>query len=169
MHIEVGPIGRLSTGHVLDVNKKGFEEALRMHDPQLYVKWNPKKLRGWGCWEIRRRPNFKVPVDYSVTHSGDTIFRMEYKENNLLHHVLDCAFLNYDQIRKIKEIDTWTNADHFVHDLDYKERKQQEEVQAKAKKELAYAIKQNKKVFEAFRELVQSGHNPARIVLGEDI
>lgn len=154
---------------MLDVNKKAFTEVLQRYDKQLYVRWNPKKLRGWGCWEIRRRPEFKSPVDYTPTGDGNYIVRMEYKEIDVLHHVLDCAFLNYDQIRKIKEMDTWNNKDHFVHDLEYKERVQMQKVQDRADAELDYAFKHYKKEFDDFREMVRSGKNPGRIVLGLDV
>lgn len=168
MRVKIGPTGRLSKGHVLDVNVKPFEEALRAHDRDLYVKWNPNKLRGWGCWEIRRKPLYKIPTDI-VRHEGMTIVRLEAVENEMLHHVLDCAFLNYDQIRKIKEMDTWTNPDHFLNDLEYKETTQRNEILQRAKDELAYSIKQHKSVFAHFRDLVQSGKNPARIVMGADV
>jgi hypothetical protein len=61
--ISVGPVGSVSIGHVLDCNKKAFEAALTAYDPLLYVKWNPKKMRGHGVWEIRRKPEFYSAVD----------------------------------------------------------------------------------------------------------
>lgn len=160
-----GPTGRLIKGHVLDVDRKKFEEALRRHDPQLYTRWNPNKVRGWGCWEIRRKPDYNSIVEIAK-FGGNTILRLEPAEVDVMHHVLDCAFLNYDQIRKIKEMDTW-RPDHWIHDLEYGEEQRRQAMRVKAQEELKYAMKQNKRAFQDFKELVRSGHNPARIMAGK--
>lgn len=162
--IWLAPTGKISTGNVLDVAKGPFLQALKDHDSQLYIKWNPNKLRGWGCWEIRRLPNTKSAVEV-VEFEGNTYTRVEYKENNLVHHVLDCAFLNYDQLRKIKQMDTWQygQGKGFVDALETREkeyvaRKRQEAVEARK-----YAAKQFKREINDFKEMVQSGLNPAVI------
>lgn len=160
--IKLAPTGRLSTGHVLDVAKRPFERALQDFDSQLYVEWNPKKLKGWGCWEIRRMPAYKSIVE--TAQIGDTtIVRLEYLENDVENHVLDCAFLNYDQLRKIKSMDTW-NKNHWINDLEYHEQQNREKQREAARKEFAYTLKQNKRVFGELKELVRSGKNIHRIL-----
>ena len=162
MLIAVNPTGRLIKGHVLDVAVKPFERALKDYDEQLYVEWNPKKLKGWGCWEIRRKPDYKSVVE-TATYKDFTIVRLEHLEQDIVNHVLDCAFLNYDQLRKIKEMDAY-NPEHWIHDLEYHENKRRAEKYYEARKELSYALKQNKRVFRQLKEMVQSGQNPARIL-----
>lgn len=166
MHIKVGPVGAVSRGHVLDTSVKPFEAALKAYDPYLYVKWNPKKLKGHGCWEIRRSPEKKRPVEvYEM--DGFTLVRAEYKENNILNHVLDCGYLNYDALRKIKEMDTWSDS-HWVHDIDYLESKKREKIQVDAIEELKYAIRYNRKAFQDYMELVKSGMSPHQILTQGD-
>lgn len=162
--IWVGPSGNICAGHVLDVRKGPFERALKDYDSQLYVKWNPKKLKGWGCWEIRRRPNLKSIVEV-VEFEGKTYTRLEYRENNLIHHVLDCAFLNYDQLNKIQRIDTWKKSDgkNFVDDLETQEREYVAKKTAEAKASRQDAAKHYKREIKDLKELVQSGMNPALI------
>jgi len=75
------PPGKLIRGHVLDVAVGPFTQALHELDKQLYVKWNPFKLRGFGCWEIRRKPNRKVAV-FKGTFEGADYYNLEYVENN---------------------------------------------------------------------------------------
>ena len=98
-------VGKLCKGHVLDVNPKQFQRALQSYDKQLYITWNPKKLKGNGCWEIRRKPEFNSALDI-VELDDVKIIKVGPYENQLVHHIMDCAFLNYDQIRKLKEMDT---------------------------------------------------------------
>ena len=150
--IFAGPTGNLIKGHVLDCNLEHMQQALKDLDDLLYIKWNPKKLKGWGCWEIRRRPNEKRPVAvYDL--DGNTLVRAEYVENPLVNHILDCAFLNYDVIRKLKTMDTW-NKDHWIHDPDYHIAKAQEKAEDKAVDAMNYAIKQNKRAIRDFMELL---------------
>lgn len=161
-NIFVGPVGSVCKGNVLDVNVKAFENTLKFYDPLLYIKWNPRKLRGWGCWEIRRKPSEKRPVDYAPIEGG-TIVRYEAAENDLVNHVLDCAFLNYDALRKLKEMDTY-NKDHWWHDSEYILAKKQEAAEAKAIEELKYNIRYNRNAINQFMELVRSGMNPAQVL-----
>jgi len=162
MLVHLGPTGRLAKGHVLDVAVKPFEQALKDYDKNLYIEWNPYKLKGWGCWEIRKLPVEKSVVD-TVTYHGNTIVRIEYLENDVANHVLDCAFLNYDQLRKIKEMDTWRD-DHWIHDIEYREQKAREERRNAVREELTYALKQHKGVFRELKERVRSGQNAAKIL-----
>lgn len=160
--IYVGPTGNTVRGDVLDVNVKAFERALKHYDPLLYVTWNPKKIRGWGCWEIRRKPTYKTAI-YQGTWKGQSFFRLHEVEFKTIHHVLDCAFLNYDALRKLKEMDAF-NKDHWIHDLEYRERKQAEQVRAKALENLRYNLKQEKTAMRDILEAVKSGVNPAQIL-----
>lgn len=158
-----GPTGRLVRGHVLDVDKQGFDEALRFYDKNLYTVWNPHKLGGWGCWEIRRLPTKKSMV-YRGSHQGASFYDLEYVENDLIHHVLDCAFLNYDALRKLKEMDTWGNR-QWTHDLERREEEHRETVKRKADEARKYALKQNRSVTRDLYEAVRSGIHPAQILL----
>lgn len=160
----LGPVGQVSKGHVLDVAEKPFVRALKDYDKQLYVKWNPKKLKGHGCWEIRRRPDMKS-VKEVIAFKGNTYTVVEYRENNLIHHVLDCAFLNYDQLRKIQEMDVFANPTgrHVVDEIEHQEREYAEAQRQKAAEATKYAIKHYRKEMKDFKEMVQSGLNPASI------
>src|SRR5690242_6715826 len=97
----VGPTGSLIKGNVLDCNLKHFQSALQGYDPDLYVKWNPRKLQGWGCWEIRHKPRESQVVALEE-FNGATYVVIDKQESNVIHHVLDCGYLNYDALRKIK-------------------------------------------------------------------
>lgn len=160
--VKIAPVGKLIEGHVLDVSKKPFLRALKDYDKQLYVKWNPNKLKGWGCWEIRRKPELSTPV-YKGSYRGVKFYKYEYKEYQDIHHVLDSAFLNYDLLRKLKEMDTW-RSDHWINDLEYHEQKVKEKIQSERKKELQYSVKQNRKAIRDMMEMVKSGIHPARIL-----
>lgn len=158
--IWLGPVGSVSKGHVLDVAVKPFERALKDYDPMLYVRWTPQKLKGHGCWEIRRKPESLAIVDY-VQYKGGTFFKLDYAENDLVANVLDCAFLNYDQLRKIKEMDTWSiGPQQWISDMERSEEQYRESRKAKAKEEIKYAAKEFKREIRDFKEFVLSGNNP---------
>lgn len=162
MKIWHAPLGKLIQGHVLDVNVKKFTEALQHYDEKLYVKWNPKKLRGHGCWEIRRKPNRKTQVFRGVWN-GMIFYELRDVEFNDIHHVLDCAFLNYDAIRKLKEMDTW-NVKNFSVDLEKREEEARAKIQAKALDEFKYTLKQHKSLAHDIYEAVRSGVDLGRLV-----
>lgn len=156
----LAPTGSVVEGHVLDVAKKPFERALKDYDSQLYVRWNPKKLKGWGCWEIRRKPESQTIVDF-VEWKGTTVFKLGYREVDLVANILDCAFLNYDQLRKIREMDTWQiGPKQWLADRDYAEKQHKAAITAKRKEELKYAAKEYKREIRDFKEFVLSGNNP---------
>lgn len=159
--ILMGPCGNIIKGHVLDVNQKKFNEALRTHDPLLYTRWNPNKLRGHGCWEIRRRPEFTTITDV-CEYEGKLIFRLEPQEFDLVHHVLDAAFLNYDQLRKLKEMDTFQygSASAWQDAMDRKRRDAKELAMQKALQARKEAAKTFKKEIQSFKEFVRGGGNP---------
>lgn len=163
MNIWHKPTGWTIRGHVLDVNVAAFNRALKQYDKQLYTVWNPHKMRGWGCWEIRRLPNQKM-VTYQCTHEGNTFFKLEYVETDIIHHVMDCAFLNYDAIRRLKEIDAWNNP-NWVADLERREETFRQRELERRQADLKYSIKQNKTVARDFMEAVRSGVTPAQILL----
>jgi hypothetical protein len=162
------PTGKLVRGNVLDVSLKPFLRALQDYDKQLYVEWNPAKLRGWGCWEIRRLPTQKTAV-YQGTHKGMSFFKLIYLESRLTHHVLDCAFLNYDVLNHLKKIDMvevikasgYASLDELV-EARTKEAKERRLADASAN--LQYAIKQNKSAMSEFYEMVRSGIHPAQVL-----
>lgn len=162
--ISVGPVGQISKGHVLDCNKKAFERALRNHDPLLYVTWNPKKMRGHGCWEIRRKPEFYSAVD--VAELPDCyVVKLGLYENPMVHHVLDCAFLNYDQLRKIQEMDTWRYGDAKTWQdmIEQKTLDRQAHELSQGMKRRAEAAKEFKQQIRAMKEYVLGGGNPHNI------
>lgn len=146
--IFTAPTGKVIAGHVLDVNRRAFDQALRFYDKQLYTKWNPKKMRGWGCWEIRRKPDTGT------------------REYDFIHHILDCAYLNYDQLRKLKKMDTWEKggSDQWLSSLETWEREALVKEKIRKQEAMAYAAKQYKTEIRAFKEMILSGVNPARIV-----
>jgi hypothetical protein len=164
--ILMGPTGKTIQGHVLDVNRRAFEQTMRfsLNDPFLYTKWNPRKLNGWGCWEIRRRPEFNSALDI-CEYEGKLIFQVGPKEYDLVHHVLDCAFLNYDAIRKLKEMDTWQygDASQWQDEVERRTRDRQERERENAKKEVRSMTEYFRKEIRGFREALRSGVNPASI------
>jgi len=162
--IRVGPVGRVASGHVLDCNKRGFDQALRAYDPMLYTVWNPKKCKGHGCWEIRRRPEFNSAVDV-VEYEGAIIIKVGPHEVDLVHQVLDCGFLNYDALRKLKEMDAWQYGTTSQY-LDLMDRKTQDKKEQELSDQVAYrrdAARYFKKQIRALKQFVLDGGNPHEI------
>jgi hypothetical protein len=162
------PTGRLVSGHVLDVSLKPFERALKDYDSQLYVKWNPRKCGGWGCWEIRRRPN-EMRAVYQGSHKGTAYFKLMYVENRDVHHVLDAAFLNYDALRKIQEMDLFrmvkdSGYGSFDELLEVKAKEAKTQQLERADSTLRYAIKNNGSAMRDFLNMVRSGIHPAEVL-----
>jgi hypothetical protein len=159
------PTGGVIKGHVLDCAIGPLSEKLRDYDAQLYVKWNPKKLKGWGCWEIRRRPE-EMKVSEVEVFGGNTFVKLAYVENNLVNHVLDVPFLNYKILEKLKDMDQWKDDSRgadFNKRADYLEAKYDEKVEQHAEDEKNYMIKQHKSQIRDFKEYVLSGGNPYRL------
>lgn len=157
--------GKIIQGHVLDASRAPLEEALRDYDPQLRLQWNPTKLRGWGCWEVRRRPDEKRIVE-AFHFEGMDIGVLEYKELNMINHVMDVPFLNYNIIDKLKKMDSWQTSykgKNFTNDVDYAEAKYDEKIDEKSSQEMSYNLKQHKKEIRYLMDYVLSGKNPARI------
>jgi hypothetical protein len=162
LHITVGPTGNTVTGNVFDVNPKSFEKLLKDYDELLYIKWNPKKKDGMGCWEIRRRPDRKTAV-HAGTYQGQDIYELKYVEYKLIHHVLDVPSLGYDTLAYLKSIDTFNEKD-WVGNFNYTSDRKIAEAKAKANAELRYNISQFKKEFSAWRAELASGANPHHIL-----
>ncbi len=159
--IEVGPTGKTVTGDVLDVKKSALERRLKHYDPQLYLHWNPTKRRGYGCWEVRRRPNLKSAVVIGP-YQGGTLVDLQYVEIPLIAHVLDVPHLSYQVLDKVTAMDTWT-VRNWVDKLENAEKENREKVQADLLKERSYNLKQFKGELKIFRELILSGTNPAEL------
>lgn len=161
----IKPTGKIIRGHVLDCAVGPLVERLRDYDPQLYVRWNPKKLRGWGLWEVRRRPNLKSVKD-AVKYKGVVYQLIDYVENDFESHVIDVPFLNYDIILKLKDMDTWTistDAEKFSNEMDYRDKQSKEKIEADANSERRYAIKQHKSMVRDLMDYTLSGGDPSRI------
>lgn len=158
MEIKINRLGNTIEGHVLDVRKEPFLRALKDLDSRLYIKWNPEKNAGNGCWEIRIKPTKKVPV-YKTTLNGVKYFELEYVEDNLIHHILDVPCLNYRVITRLREMDAYAQKD-WLENMDYQAEKALIEKENKADAERRYLVKENKKYFRELQELVQSGYNP---------
>lgn len=160
--VKTQPLGKIITGDVLDVNPKHFEKELKRYDSQLYLRWNPNKLKGWGNWEIRRIPNMKSLVKVGQ-FQGYTLMSPEYVELDIVSHVLDVAILNYKALEKIKSMDTFGDK-NWVANLDYKAKVYKEEHDRKAKQELKYSIQQHKKEWRDFAKAVSEGLNPGQVL-----
>lgn len=169
MQITMGPSGQLITGNVLDVSIRHFKEALHYFDSSLYVKWNPKKLKGWGCWEIRIKPHLPYAV-YQGSWKGINFYEIKRLETDIMNHVLDCAYLNYDAIRKLKTMDVQTKlasagCKTYGEYIEKMEAEVQEKIREKSREDLKYNISQNKSMAHDFREAIRSGIHPAQVLL----
>lgn len=159
----MGKTGNIIQGHVLDSNKKHLERALKDYDKQLYIRWNPKKVKGFGCWEVRRKPEFKTIVDY-CEFEGHTILDLDYVEVDAVHHVLDAAFLNYQIVEKIKDMDTLASGHaDWAAAYEHAETVRKEEFEKKRLENRSYMLKQMRKDLNWFREYVLSGNDPGLI------
>lgn len=165
MIVKMGPMGKLITGHVLDVAKRPLERKLQDYDKQLYLRWNPNKMRGHGCWEVRRRPEMKSVVDITPLPDGSgEIVKIDYQEIDIVNHVMDVAYLNYDILTKLQSMDTWnTNRAYFVDQLESRERAHVEKKQREAKERMKYHAREYKREIRDFKEMLLSGLNPAEL------
>lgn len=168
MTIFMGPeVGRVVKGHVFDTDKKVFDRALRFYDPLLYSVWNTEKFHGRGCWEIRRRPEFNTIVDVTSLN-GEEIFVLAPKEYDLVHHVLDTQFLNYDILRYLKQQDTFQyggntpeeRAEKWQAEVERRTATSRELAKENGLKRRREAGKTFKNEIKAFKEYVRNGGNP---------
>lgn len=164
--IQIAPTGKLIKGSVLDVNAKLLEQALKFYDKQLYTEWNPRKNGGWGCWEIRRRPEYKTVIKVG-NFNGMNLYRLEYWESDMANHILDLPRLDYNVLTYLKKIDTWKQSGNWVDNLEKKRLAYEEEVRQKNNEDLRYRLRQNKRLLRDFKEAVASGYSPFDFFRGQ--
>lgn len=152
-------LGRVVEGHVLDVNKKQFEKELKRIEERLYLKWNPVKNKGFGCWEIRIKPTKLTPV-YQGSFKGSRVFTLESVENQQIHHILDVGILNYRILSRLREMDTQGKM-LWIDNMDYEAEREESRYQAKVDQVRKDMIRDNRKYFKDLQEYVKSGYNPA--------
>jgi hypothetical protein len=165
MTLFMKPTGNLIRGHVLDSAVGPLVERLKDLDPRLYIRWNPKKLRGWGLYEVRYRPEFKTMKDY-VVYGGNTYVVVDYVENNFANHILDTPYLNYDILTRLKKMDMWANSDRGRNFLDQTESKAAslaEATKEKALTERKYELKQQSSMIRDLMDYTLSGGDPSLI------
>jgi hypothetical protein len=165
MRISLGPTGRIITGHVLDSSKVPLERKLRELDSQLYIKWNPRKLKGYGVWEIRRRPDLKTVKDFAL-YNGDCYTLVDYVENDFENHILDVPFLNYGVLNRLREMDTWSvsrDGEKFGNEMEYRAKKAEENIKEAAQSEKRYALKQHRGMIRDLMDYTLSGGDPSDI------
>lgn len=166
MLILADKVSKLVTGHVLDSSVKGVESAIKFYDPLCYLKWNPDKVKGHGCWELRRRPAEKKVLEV-VSYGGMDIQILGYKEYNWVHCIQDFAFCNYNIVNWMRDADLFK--DEYAHrngllgaKLEQAENDQQAKVQAALAKEEAYVTKQVASEWGKVRSDLDSGVSLAR-------
>lgn len=160
----IKPTGRLITGTVFDCDKRRLEKLLKDLDAQLYLKWNPKKRGGWGCWEVRRKPNQLTKI-YQGSFQGQDLYTLDYKESDIINHILDLPYLSYDVIGKLKSMDAWSSK-NFMAEADYAAERHKAQQDKANREELRYNIKQFKREWREFATLVSQGVNPGKVLKG---
>lgn len=153
-------LGRVVKGSVHDCDKKWLERQLKAYDSQLYIKWNPDKNHGRGIWEIRRRPDRK-----SLVWQGSRWFKVEYVENDQIHHVMDSFVLTPRILDKIYEMDT-TRHHNYVDKLEYEQERSQIRLENEARKEREYIVRHEMRYFKHLKEEMLAGRNPLRFFFG---
>ena len=161
----LAPSGNVIRGHVLDCSVAGLTRALKDLDSTLYVKWNPKKLKKWGLWEVRRRPEYKSVKDI-IEFNGATYAVVDYVENNFENHIIDVPFLNYSLIEKLKSMDTWAMSPRgrqYLDDMESRRASFVERENEKAMQERNYELRQRKTQIRELMDYTLSGGDPSRI------
>lgn len=156
--------GNIIQGSVLDIDKRYFERKLKEYEPRLYLKWNPKKNRGFGVWEIRIRPTKKTAI-YQCDYQGSKIFTLEYVESDYTHHILDVPVLNMRVFTRLREMDHWENKT-LADDLDYLSEKALIKAELEEDENRRRYIRENKKYFREMYEATRSGINPFSLFFG---
>jgi hypothetical protein len=181
--VSVARESNIVQGHVLDVARAPLLAALRRYDPQLYLKWAPKKRGGCGLWELRRKPEFKslregrvveAPIKGKVCIPGDvfdmgdhTICVPKYHENHAENHVKDFEYLTYEMLEWLSQHDLWGHGfrgKNAMKEAEYREAKYEEKIDEEADAERQYMIKQHKTQFNDFREYLLAGGDPYRLM-----
>lgn len=169
--ITVGPVGKLIHGDVLDVNKKALQERLQDFDHQLYLIWNADKLKGHGCWELRRRPNEKTAL-HVADYEGASFYELDYLESGN-NHVKDFSYLNYGILEWVKTHDMWgrfnyqtgkhENTTSFINRTESAELAKMAADKAATRAQTKYEIMQDRSLIRSYRNHINSGTNPAEI------
>ena len=160
--------GKIIEGSVLDCRRGPIEAALKRYDSQLYLKWNPKKKDGQGCWEVRRRPTRMMAVFEGFIPDAEgkhtiALYVMEHVESAMVHHILDADVLDWRIPERIKEMDTWGNK-NWVADMEHKGEQWLVEQEKKNLEEFKYSVKQHKREFSEWADLVARGQNPGAVL-----
>lgn len=166
---EVKNIGRVVKGTVFDCNRKFLDKRLRDIDPRLYTSWNPYKNGGRGIWEIRILPSKKSEIYYGE-YEGSPIFRLEYREDSMVHHIMDVPCLHENILNRLREMDTTkviTSMSTFSDWLEYEEDRVNEKADKALKEELMLRLKEERKYMEILYEEARSGRNPADFFRGD--
>lgn len=161
---ELRGFGRVVTGSLLDANKQAIERSLQFYDPFLYIKWNPDKRGGRGCWEVRRAPEYTTLV-YQGKLNGQKLYTAERVESDIIHHVLDVNVLHYNLLGKIKSMDAWKHKDFNAY-LENAAAEWETRERKRAREEMQYDITQHKQEWRDMLALVQAGANPAQFIKG---
>lgn len=172
---EIGPTGHIVHGNLFDVKKESLERLVRSYEPRLYIKWNPKKRGGYGCYELRLRPEKKYAVPYG-DFMGGKLFVAEEHEIEGEAHVYDLPVLSYSLLQKLRDGDTWrifgrpddtvahqARKDQFIKELEQRERQAREDEERRLREEAIYHFTQYKSAIGDFRESILSGWNPAEM------
>lgn len=172
MKIELGATGNIIQGDVLDVGKAALERSLQDYDSLLYIKWNSTKRRGYGCWELRRRPEMKTVV-LRETFEGITYSVVDYKELDVENHVADFPSLNYDILAKLRKMDVWAAAgydkhnkkkiNNFLNEMDYRRKSHKDSQDLKLYEDMMYNMKQQRSALNGLRQAILDGTNPAEL------
>lgn len=162
--ILMGPTGNIVKGSVLDCNRKTFARVLRDYDDLLYFKWNPKKNKGNGVWEIRRRPATKSLIDVVPMGDNQYMCRIEAVEYNHIHHVMDAPVLDYKILSKLQAMDLFKyNQAYFVDMAEKRLDQYKQEEMSKTRQEMLYHAKQYRSSINDLRERILSGMDPSEI------
>lgn len=156
--------GNVIIGHVLDCNRAPIELALKRYDSELYIKWNPLKKDGIGCWEVRRRPTL-LRTEFQGHFEDGELHVLDRFENDFVHHILDVDRLDWRLPETIKAMDTWVHKDWASH-IDYEGERWLEREDKKIREDMKYNIRQYSREFKDFAELVAQGMNPGRVLSG---
>ncbi len=150
-------IGSVVQGSIFDCSKHGLEKALKAYDKYLYLKWNPVKNKGKGKWEIRRKTQLPIITKYTVDNTE--IVAYEYKESNLINHVLDLEYLTYDCLAKLRTMDAWENK-NWAEDRDVIRQQMIDKQESDKWDNIRHSIKQDKKYWKQLQEATLSGYDP---------
>lgn len=171
--IHVGATGRLVQGDVLDSNKEHLERALKAYDPQLYLRWNVKKRKGLGVWELRRRPNEKTATLQGYLPNGQPVLYLDYKEVDIENHVKDVPILGYDLVEWVKRCDQWAamnyeegqhqRVDSWLDQMDAGYDRFLSKTETTNQAEAVYGLKQERGMIRDYKDAILSGTNPASI------